>query len=37
MSLISVICNKVLSTQTSQGQKRIANISARFSLLDELE
>lgn len=37
MSLIAVICNKVLSKLSDQGQKRIARISERFKLLDELE
>jgi DNA-binding MurR/RpiR family transcriptional regulator len=37
MSLIAVICNMVLTKLSAQGQQRIARISKRFSLLDELE
>lgn len=37
MSLIAIISNKVLTKLASQGQKRVASISDRFRLLDELE
>lgn len=37
MSLISVICNKVLAVLSSQGHKRIGRISERFRQLEELE